>query len=138
MNHVYIFLSYYCQDIDFVSECTLPSIFNFCTRFADLACTWYMHNNSYHAISISAFLLQEWFYWLYLHSIFIEFIITTCMHCFCYACSILYQELEYAAHDCVQAYVNSVLCHAYLHEMSFPVNFMYFKNYTHQLTFLQN
>ena len=24
----------------------------------------------------------------------------------------------------------SVLCHAYLHEMSFPVNFMYFKNYT--------
>ena len=59
----------------------------------------------------------------YIHPIFIEFIITTCMHCFCYVYGILPGiGVRYTASLC------SVLRHAYLHEMTFPVNYMYFKN----------
>ena len=44
MNHVYIFLSYYSQDIDFVSASHVHYLHNFRTRSADLACmrTWYI------------------------------------------------------------------------------------------------
>ena len=39
---VYYFLCYYSQDIDFVSASHVHYPHNFCTRSADLACTWYI------------------------------------------------------------------------------------------------
>ena len=68
--------------------------------------------------------LEDWFYWLStshfyrihyynMHALFIQYTTRNWSTLYMSVCKIII-----------------VLCHAYLHEMSFPVDFMRFKNYT--------